>query len=214
MALKIQLVICVHAMRKLKVTNTFSCAVNSSFFKLSAKDQVNIFYMIIHQTTNFLSHDIIKLVINFLINSCFFDRPLIRFNQRVLYIFFHLFILSNSVKFNLCKFSVAYIASCKSTIYYSFKLFFLFKQKSCFFILLFAANYKVNKYYMSVTPSIESVYLNWMISILLYVFPLALYWWFMSGKINIIEKKLFLLSLVSSALLEPITCDLSLLTIL
>ena len=45
--------------------------INSSFFELSAKDQVNIS----------LNEDIIKLVINFLIESGRFDQPLISFTQ-------------------------------------------------------------------------------------------------------------------------------------
>ena len=52
-------------------------------------------------------------------------------------------------------------------------LSFLFKFKSCFSILFFAANYKANKHYMSSAASIESVCLNWMLSLVLFVFILA-----------------------------------------
>ena len=56
--------------------------INSSFFKLSAKDQVNILlYGYSSEKPISLSGDIIKLVINFLIESGRFDRPLISFNQ-------------------------------------------------------------------------------------------------------------------------------------
>ena len=60
--------------------------INSSFFKLSVKDQVNILlygYSPKKTTkkTISLNEDIIKLVKNFLIESCRFDRPLISFNQ-------------------------------------------------------------------------------------------------------------------------------------
>ena len=55
-----------------------------------------------------LSGEIIKLVINFIVESGRFDRPLIRFNQECafyIYIYiFHLFGLSNSVNYNFCKF--------------------------------------------------------------------------------------------------------------
>ena len=50
--------------------------INSSFFKLSAKDQVNSSKKPIS-----LNEDIIKLVVNFLVESGRFDRPLISFNQ-------------------------------------------------------------------------------------------------------------------------------------
>ena len=131
-------------------------------------------YTVIHQTTQFfLSEDIIKLVINFLIKSGRFDRPLIRFNRWMCfrYISFHLFVLSNSVKYNSCKFSVAYVAGSKSNTYYSFKfIFFLFKFKSCFSILLFVANNKAKKHYMSSAASTESVYLNWILSLIIIFF--------------------------------------------
>ena len=56
--------------------------INFSFFKLSAKDQVNILsYSYSSEKLISLSGDIIKLVINFLIESGRFDRPLISFNQ-------------------------------------------------------------------------------------------------------------------------------------
>ena len=56
--------------------------INSSFFKLSAKDQVNILlYGYSSEKPISLSGDIIKLVINFLIESGRFDRPLTSFNQ-------------------------------------------------------------------------------------------------------------------------------------
>ena len=56
--------------------------INSSFFKLSAKDQVsNLLYGYSSNNPISLSEDIIKLVINFLIKSGRFDRPLIRLNQ-------------------------------------------------------------------------------------------------------------------------------------
>ena len=56
--------------------------INSSFFKLSAKDQVNILlYGYSSEKPISLSGDIIKLVINFLIESGRFDRPLISFKQ-------------------------------------------------------------------------------------------------------------------------------------
>ena len=56
--------------------------INSSFFKLSAKDQVNILlYGYSSKKRISLSGDIIKLVINFLIEFGCFDRPLISFNQ-------------------------------------------------------------------------------------------------------------------------------------
>ena len=57
--------------------------INSSFLKFSAKDQVNILlygYSSKKKTVS-LNEDIIKLVINFLIESGRFDRPLISFNQ-------------------------------------------------------------------------------------------------------------------------------------
>ena len=96
MVLKIQLFLCVHVIPESKVMNTSSCVVifilrlelfanlnkiNSSFFKLSAKDQVNIL-LYSHSSDNpiYLSQDIIKLVINFLINSGCFDKLIIRFN--------------------------------------------------------------------------------------------------------------------------------------
>ena len=89
------------------------------------------------------------------------------------------FVLSNSVKCNLCKFSVAYIAGYKSTMYYSLKLiFFLFKAKSCFSILLFCyllPTIKLTKHYMFSAASIESVCLNWMLSFALFVFIVAFY---------------------------------------
>ena len=54
----------------------------SSFFKLSAKDQVNSF-LYGYSSNNVISlrQDIVKPVINFLIKSGRFDRPLARFNQ-------------------------------------------------------------------------------------------------------------------------------------
>ena len=56
--------------------------INSSFFKLSAKDQVNILlYGYSSKKPISLNEDIIKLVINFLIESGRFDQPLISFNQ-------------------------------------------------------------------------------------------------------------------------------------
>ena len=56
--------------------------INSSFFKLSAKDQINILlYGYSSKKSISLNEDIIKLVINFLIASRRFDRPLISFNQ-------------------------------------------------------------------------------------------------------------------------------------
>ena len=56
--------------------------INSSFFKLSAKDQVNILlYGYSSKKPISLNEDIIKLVINFLIESGRFDRPLISFKQ-------------------------------------------------------------------------------------------------------------------------------------
>ena len=57
--------------------------INSSLVKLSAKDQVNILlngYSSKKKTIS-LNEDNIKLVINFLIESGRFDRPLISFNQ-------------------------------------------------------------------------------------------------------------------------------------
>ena len=80
----------------------------SSLFKLRAKDQVNIFlYSYSSNNPISLSQDIINLVINFLnfivINST---------SARALDIFFRIFVLSDSVKFNFCKFSVAYITGC------------------------------------------------------------------------------------------------------
>ena len=48
--------------------------INSSFFKLSAKDQVNICYTVIHQKNKSLNANIIKLVINFLIESGRFNQ--------------------------------------------------------------------------------------------------------------------------------------------
>ena len=57
--------------------------INSSFVKLSAKDQVNILlsgYSSKKKTIS-LNEDNIKLVINFIIESGRFDRPLISFNQ-------------------------------------------------------------------------------------------------------------------------------------
>ena len=56
--------------------------INSSVFKLSAKDQVNILlYGYLSKNPIPLNEDIIKLVINFLIESGRFDRHLISFNQ-------------------------------------------------------------------------------------------------------------------------------------
>ena len=56
--------------------------INSSFFKLSAKDHVDILlYGYSSNNPISLNEDIIKLVINFLVKSGRFDRPLIRFNQ-------------------------------------------------------------------------------------------------------------------------------------
>ena len=56
--------------------------INSSFFKVSAKDQVNILlYVYSSSKPIFLNEDIIKLAVNCLIKSGRFDRPLIRFNQ-------------------------------------------------------------------------------------------------------------------------------------
>ena len=56
--------------------------INSSFFKLSAKDQVNILlYGYSSKKTISLNEDILKLVIHFLIESGHFDRLLISFNQ-------------------------------------------------------------------------------------------------------------------------------------
>ena len=56
--------------------------INSSFFKLSAKDQVNILLHVYSSSKPIsLNEDIIKLAISCLIKSCHFDRPLIRFNQ-------------------------------------------------------------------------------------------------------------------------------------
>ena len=103
MVLKTQLALCIHAIRKSKVTNSSSSdfysslhfyfsqrlevfnnlnKINSSFFKLSAKDQVNILlYRYSSNNPVSLNEDIIKLVINFLIESGHFDQPLIRFNQ-------------------------------------------------------------------------------------------------------------------------------------
>ena len=55
---------------------------NSSFFKLSAKGQVNILlYSYSSKKPISLNEDIIKLVINFLIESGRFDQPLVSFNQ-------------------------------------------------------------------------------------------------------------------------------------
>ena len=56
--------------------------INSSFLKLSAKDQVNILlYAYSSEKPISLSGDIIELVIDFLIESGRFDQPLISFNQ-------------------------------------------------------------------------------------------------------------------------------------
>ena len=56
--------------------------INSSFFKLVAKDQVNIsLYGYSLNNPISLNEDIIKLVIDFLIKSGRFDCPLIKFNQ-------------------------------------------------------------------------------------------------------------------------------------
>ena len=56
--------------------------INSSFFKLSAKDQLNILlYGYSSKRPISLNEDIIKLLINFLIESGRFDRPLTSFNQ-------------------------------------------------------------------------------------------------------------------------------------
>ena len=56
--------------------------INLSFFNLSAKDQANILlYGYSSKKPISLNEDIIKLVINFLIESGRFDRPLISFNQ-------------------------------------------------------------------------------------------------------------------------------------
>ena len=63
--------------------------INSSFFKLSAKDQVsNLLYGYSSNNPISLSEDIIKLVINFLIKSGRFDRPLIRLNQLMCFFIF------------------------------------------------------------------------------------------------------------------------------
>ena len=56
--------------------------INSSFFKLSAKDQVSILLCGYSSKKRIsLNEHIIKLVINFLIESGRFDRPIISFNQ-------------------------------------------------------------------------------------------------------------------------------------
>ena len=83
----------------------------------------------------------------------------------------------------MCKFSFAYIAACKSTTYYSFKFIFFFSN--------------LNLYYMPSAASIESVYLNWMLSLVLFLFISAFYLWFMSCKINIIGKNTCYLGLVN-----------------
>ena len=102
---------CVHVKWKLKVTNFLLCChfyssqrlelfdnlnkINSSFFKLSTKDQVNIL-LYGYSSNNPISsnEDIIKLVINFLflIKVGRFNQPLIRFNlqpMNVLYTHTH-----------------------------------------------------------------------------------------------------------------------------
>ena len=93
-----------------------------------------------------------------------FVRQLIRFNQWMRFIFFILFVLSNTVKCNFCKSYTAYIADCKSTTYYSFKfIIFAFKTKSCSSVFWFTVNYKVKKHYMSSAAFIKSVCLIWML---------------------------------------------------
>ena len=81
--------------------------INSSFFKFCAKDQVNILlYGYSSEKPISLSGDIIKLVINFLIESGRFDRPLIIYIYIYIYtyIYLYLFVLSNSVNCDFCKF--------------------------------------------------------------------------------------------------------------
>ena len=53
-------------------------------------------------------------------------------------------------------------------------IFFSFFQDSIFlFYLLFATNYKADNHCMSSAASIESVFLNWMLSLVLFIFILA-----------------------------------------
>ena len=64
----------VYFSHRLELFNNFN-KINSSFFKLSAKDQVNILlFGYLSSSPISLSQDIIKVVINFLIKSDQFDR--------------------------------------------------------------------------------------------------------------------------------------------
>ena len=106
--------------------------INSSFFNLSAKDQVNIllysyssknkqfletsplicgenhstgFYMITTSVMRGLNEDIIKLAINFIAEFGRFDRPLIKFNQKfTFYIYIYIYIYIYFVNYILYKF--------------------------------------------------------------------------------------------------------------
>ena len=71
-----------HSSQRLEIFNKLN-KINSSFFKLSAKEQVNILLCGYSSKKNpiSLNEDIVKLKINFLIESGHFDQPLISFNQ-------------------------------------------------------------------------------------------------------------------------------------
>ena len=79
-----------YSSQKLELFNKLN-KINLSFFKLSANDPVNtLLYGYLSKKPISLKEDIIKLVINFLIESLRFDRPVISFNQWMcfLYIYF------------------------------------------------------------------------------------------------------------------------------
>ena len=104
--------ICVHTEVKLKPLNTFSCVakfrklelfenlkkVCSSFLNLNVKDKVSfLLYVSQTATSKRFSHDILKLISNYIKETGRFDRPLLCPNQWFLvfycFIFFELFIL-------------------------------------------------------------------------------------------------------------------------
>ena len=110
-----------HSSQRLELLDNLN-KINSSFSKLSAKDQVNIL-LCGYSSDNLISlnKEIIK-PINFLIKSGRFDQRLIRFNQWMCFIYmFFIFLFCQIVLIVIYLFSVAYIAGCKSTTYCSFK---------------------------------------------------------------------------------------------
>ena len=134
-----------------------------------------------------LSQDIIKLIINFLIKSGCVARPLIISNQWINYIFY-LFVFSNIVKCNLCKFSAANIARCKSTTCYWFHwcMVFLFKTKPYISIFYLQPTIKLTNTICLVQHPLKVLVWFGCWVLFMYVFILAFYLWFMSCKTNII----------------------------